>query len=468
MPDWMNVLEPPTRKERANCPDIGAIRREWSMRDGKRYRVVRIEVNSPPWSGRIEKVKTWMRPLLLWFSARAPQGTKLPKVDWLYTTVRRSDEVEPTRRTKVILLPAERGRQPRRIPIFVWLHGPAVRHSGWRALLEHYQRLGVTGLQGGISDHRFDGLARRYRISTMRSLWWYWWAPKYGKAHPDALAITADGKKAIKGEYEWTICPEVLLAEGSDAFEEAFNNIVRRDKGNPIGWNWNLEGPGVWRVCFCRRCMEAFREFAKLESGCKLDFETIRSDKRLREKWIEFALGQTERMVRKWSERIAKERPDAGLYINSGMPVHDGIVTAGRLPWRKVLPYLKGGMFFYYCNSPIASRTSRHDELVRSFEMVAEVGIPLWTMLSVGYGRGEGYDYHYPDLTTLQMLQSVLIGYRGIHFWSYRGFDGRFYNAVAKATNIIAEFEDWLLDGKCLKLPSGLLTTPKMVLPSLL
>jgi len=462
MPEWMDVLDPPTRKEHGNCPDIGAITRKWTQRDTQRYRQVKIEVNSPPTSTPIDKVETWMQPLLLWFSAKVPDGVKLPLQGWLYTTIRRSGETEPTRRTKVVVLPAEKGSQPKRIPIFIWLHGPAVPEQGWKALLEHYQRLGVTGLQEGISDPRFDELAKQYGISTMRSLWWFWWAPNYLKGHPGDAAINAEGKPADL--RLGMVCPEVLLAEGSEAFEEAFTRIVTQDKGSPIGWNWDLEGPGVWSVCFCHRCMEAFRKFAEIEPERKLDFETIRSDERLREKWIKFALSQTTRMVKKWSERIAQERPDAGLYINGGSPIHDDVITAGRLPWRDVLPYIKGGMFFYYCNSPLASR-SRHAELVRAFEMVGDVGTPLWTMLSVGYNRVEEvYHYHYPDLTTLQMLQSVLTGYRGIHFWSYRGFDGRFNNAVARATRIISQFEDWLLNGKKVELPEKAIISPHTVL----
>lgn len=263
-------------------------------------------------------------------------------------------------------------------------------------------------------------------------------------------------------------CPEVLLAEESEAFEEAFRNvivIIVADKGTPIGWNWHLEGPGVWQVCFCRRCLEAFRRFAQVEPERKLDFESIRSEPKLWERWVEFALSQIERMMKKWSERIEKGRPDIGLYINSGAPVHGDVITGGCLPWRKVLPYIKGRMFFRYC--PIASRTILHQELVRSLEMVGDIVTPLWAILLVGYVRvGEVYTHHYPDLTALQMTQHIAIGYHGIHFWSYRGFDGRFNNALARASRIIAEFEDWFLEGKKVELPQSSLVAPEMVLPS--
>ncbi|MDW8026719.1 MAG: hypothetical protein RMK18_12795, partial [Armatimonadota bacterium] len=122
-------------------------------------------------------------------------------------------------------------------------------------------------------------------------------------------------------------------------------------------------------------------------------------------------------------------------------------------------------MFFRYSNSPIASRTTFHQESVRSLEALPGSGTPLWAMLSVGYTRvSEVLNYHYPDLTALQMIQHVVIGYRGIHFWSYRGFDGRFNNAVAFASRIIAEFEDWFLQGKKVELPKEAIVAPEMVL----
>lgn len=452
VPEWMEVLDPPSKKEHVNCPEIVAIKRDWVMRDGQRYRQVIIQVATPPMHTTIDKVELWMQPLLLWFKAKAPKEIKLPHQTWLFTTIRRVDESEPTRKTSLVLLPSEFGRQPKNIPIYIWLHGPALPETGWEEMLMHYQNLGVTGLQEGIHDARFDALAKKYGISTMRSFWWFWWAPNYLKKHPEDAAINAEGKPADL--QLGMVCPEVLLAENSEAFEEAFSNIVLADKGSPVGWNWDLEGPSVWHVCFCHRCIESFRKFAKVEPERKLDFEFIRSDHNLSEKWVEFALSQTERMVKKWAQRIEKERPEAGLYINSGAPVYHDVVTSGRLPWRKVLPYIRGGMFFRYCNSPIASRTTFHQESVRSLEMLADIGKPLWAMLSAGYTRvSEVLNYHYPELIALQMVQHVAIGYRGIHFWSYRGFDGRFNNALARASRIIAEFEDLFLEGKKVELP---------------
>ncbi len=464
IPEWMEVLDPPTKREHGNCPEIGDIKRDWTVRDGQRYRRVSIEVKTPPAHTTIDKVDLWMQPLLLWFKAQAPKGMKLPHKSFLYTTVRRSDEVEPTRKIPLVVLPPEIGRQPRRIPIFIWLHGPALPESGWKEMLAHYQKLGVTGLQEGVQDARFDALAKEYGIATMRSFWWFWWVPEYLKKHPEDAAIDAEGKPADL--QLGMVCPEVLLAEDSEAFEEAFRNIIINDKGSPIGWNWDLEGPHVWHVCFCHRCLRAFRQFAQVEPERKLDFEVIRHDATLREKWVEFALSQTERMVKKWAERIEKERPGTGLYINGGPPVHSNVIIEGRLPWRKVLPYIRGGMFFRYCNSPMTSRTTLHQESVRSVEMVGEIGTPLWAMLSVGYTRvSEVYNYHYPDLTALQMVQHIAAGYRGIHFWSYRGFDGRFNNALARASGIIAQFEDWFLEGRRVELPDEAVAAPETVLP---
>lgn len=464
VPEWMDILEPPSKKQYGNCPIIGDLKRDWTDRDGQRLRQITIQVDSPPPHTTIDKVELYMEPLLLWFAAKVPKGTKLPYRTFLYTTVRRSDESEPTRKTPLVVLPGEVGRQPRRLPIYIWLHGPAVPQSGWEAMLAHYQKVGVTGLQEGIIDPRFDELAKKFNISTMRSLWWYWWAPKHLKQHPEDAAINAEGKPADL--TLGMVCPEVLLMESSPAFEEAFNDIVRADRGNPAGWNWNLEGPSVWSVCFCPRCLNTFCKFANLNPEQELTFEVIRSDSKLRDKWIEFALLQTERMVKKWSERIEKEKPGVGLYINSGSPVHQEVAMVGRLPWRKVLPYLRGGMFFRYNNSPIASRTTIHQESLQALEIVRNIGTDIWAMLSAGYMRvQEVYNYYYPDLITLQMLQHVAIGYRGIHFWSYRGFDGRFYNALARASRIIAQFEDWFLDGQKRDLDEGAVRAPEMVLP---
>ncbi|MCX7600049.1 MAG: carbohydrate-binding family 9-like protein [Armatimonadetes bacterium] len=461
-PEWLEMLDPPSRADYSNCPEIKALRRTQVTRNGQRMKRVVVEVASPPPATTIDKLELWQEPIVLWLKAAVPKGSKLPLRGQMYTRLKRGSLLEPERVTPVVMLRGERGRQPQRTPVFIWLHGPAVPRRGWRELLAHYRSIGVNGLQEGVNDPDFDALARQYGISTMRSFFWYWWAPRYAAAHPEDLAVNALGRPEVEGTLA-AICPEVLLAEESPAFEEAWQNNIGSDRGTPLGWNWNLEGPSPWRACFCQRCMKAFREFAGADPSLPLSFDVLRGNAALSARWIDFAAGQNERLVRKFSEWLARERPGCGLYLNSGGPT-PSYPAEGRFRWKAVLPYLAGGMFFRYCNSPLASRTTVQSDSEAWLREVADSGTPIWAMLSAGYMRLDAYNYYEPDLIALQVLQHLAIGYRGIEFWSYRGFDGRFNNALAAATRLVAQIEPWLVEGQRIELPAAAVQAPETVL----
>lgn len=462
LPAWLEMLDPPSRTDHSNCPQVQSVLRTRISRDGIQMKRVVVQVASSPPATTIDKVELWQEPILVWLKATAPRGAKLPLQGRMYTRLRKGEMLETERATQVVLLPGQRGTQPAQIPIYIWTHGPTVPRNGWRELLAHYRGLGVNGLQEGVADRTFDQLARQYRIGTMRSFWWYWWAPRHAAEHPEDIAINAQGRPQIEGSLA-AICPEVLLAENSAAFEEAWHNNIGSDPGTPVGWNYDLEGPSPWRVCFCPRCLKAFREFARVDAAVELSFDALRADPELSARWVDFAAWQTERLVRRFAERLAKERPSSGFFVNGGgpSPAHP---IEGRFHWRAILPHIAGGMFFRYCNSPLASRTTLHAESEAWLREVGGIGKPLWAVLSAGWMRLDAYVYHEPDLIGLQVLQHLGIGYRGIEFWSYRGFDGRFNNALATATRLVARFEPWLLEGQRVELPPDAVRGPDSVL----
>ena len=85
----------------------------------------------------------------------------------------------------------------------------------------------------------------------------------------------------------------------------------------------------------------------------------------------------------------------------------------------------------------------------------------MMAVLTTGYMRvGERMVFNYPELTTLQMVQMAAIGFDGIYYWHWYNNDGRFDNAIARGTTLIARYEDFFVDGRKLAVPDKAVKNP--------
>ncbi|MBN1555730.1 MAG: carbohydrate-binding family 9-like protein [Phycisphaerae bacterium] len=458
-PTWVEIypFEPGTY---GALPEITEFKSETISRDGEDVRRTTIRTSSAPSSENLAKVKEHHAPFRIWWRATVPKGSKLPVKTRIRYWVSRNGMDEPAHEMPLVVLPRVNGTQPKRFPVFAWTNGPTYPRHLWKELADYYAGIGLNGLMNPPCNAEFEAVAKPRHLQMVGYCHGFPGSESYLKKHPDHAAVDNQGNRS-KG----LVCPEISLQENSDIFAQESSFL---DTYCPsVGLNWDLEGPGVFDVCFCERCLAAFRKHAGLSADVPLTTEKILNDESLRAAWMDFALDQSKRMVIRWDKRISAARPGARLNVNGGQATNPRVKTDGRNDWRRLMPHIASAQMFRYVNSPQASATAFHTESVRSLAMIEDAApTPVHAVLTTGYMRvTERMVFEYPELTTLQMVQMAAIGYKGIYYWHWYNNDGRFDNAIARGTKIIAKHEDFFLDGERLDVPADLIPDkPKYLL----
>jgi hypothetical protein len=451
-PRWVEIFPLAAKGEVGSypaLPNISEFKREDVVVDNESVTRVTIKSDSPPWKASLAETAEVRAPFRMWWRATAPKDAQLPLKAKLRFWVSRNGVEEPARQMPVVLLPTVRGVQPKRFPVFAWTNGPTYPKPLWPDITSHLADIGLNGIMAGPLDKDFEAVADKVNLQTIHYCFGYMHSKSYLAQHPDHAAITFDGKK-----HADLVCPELSLEEGSESFAQASAHLDKYCP--PLGLNWDLEGPPIWSVCFCPRCLAAFRKHAGLDAATSLTPKQMKEDPKLNKAWEDFTLNQSIRLAIKWDKRISQARPGARLYINGGQATNPRVRTDGRLDWANILPHIGAGQMFRYINSPQASATTFHAESVRSLELAKPGKTPMMAVLTTGYMRvGERMVFQYPELTTLQMLQMACIGYKGIYYWHWYNNDGRFDNAIARGTQYIARYEDFFLDGEVLDVPES-------------
>ncbi len=452
-PYWLEVSRPESTGEpyyrRNYSPKITSFRNEIIYaQDGLplKRRITIISSTAPCGARSIAELNEWQAPFEIWFRPVLPKSIKPPYKTTIKFYVKRNGLTEPAHIMKTIILPKIEGHQPKHFPIFGWTNGPTFPRRLWARQLEYFSRIGLTGLQECPLNPEFERLARRYNITFIGSLWGWYILPDYIKLHPSSAAIDFDGKPSKR-----MVCPEVFLDDTSGAFALTF----RRRTQNlaycpPEGFNWDLEGPSVWKYCFCKRCIDAFKKYANLPVSLKLTPKKIKADKTLSRKWVDFVLDQNKRLIIKWDKAISNFRKGARLHINGGEATNPHLIYE-RMDWKRYIPYIGSAQMFRYCNSPQASATSFYKQSLKSLEILESVHTktPIMAVLTTGYMRvSERLVFRYPELTTLQMLEMAGLGYKGIYYWHWYTNDGRFDSYISKGCTAIARYEKYFIDGR--------------------
>jgi hypothetical protein len=461
-PEWVEIFPPAKKKEPgdySSLPSIAEFKSEKINRNGQVLRHTIIKVNSPPPAKELSTLPEYTAPFRLWLRATVPGTTAFPVNSTIKFQVSRKGLTEPVHEIPLVVLSRIHGKQPKRFPIFAWTNGPTYPQALWSDLAAHFAGIGLNGLMGAPLSKEFETIASLHHLQRIDYCPGFCNSTVYLKEHPDHAAVLFNGSRS-----KTLVCPEILLEDNSEVFKQVSSFL--NEYCPSLGLNWDLEGPPIWNVCFCERCLAAFRKHAGLSSGVSLTPQAIQNDPVLNKAWIDFALEQSKRMIIKWDQRIAEARPGARLFINGGQATNPRVMTDGRLDWRRILPHIGAGQMFRYIGSPQASATSFHVESLKSLELVEGAAkTPMMAVLTTGYMRvGERMVFNYPELTTLQMVQMAAIGFDGIYYWHWYNNDGRFDNAIARGTTLIARYEDFFVDGRKLAVPDKAVKKSKYAL----
>ena len=332
---------------------------------------------------------------------------------------------EPERSMQVVVLPALRGTQPKTIGIhmYSWL-GQLLPADEAQTMARTWQMAGING--GDVSAVSIEA-CRQMNLKRSINFWWFWWPDsEYAKLHPEERVVGFDGKPIASAVM--TICPEAFLRPDSEALSKFLDDFKREVKKGQIEWLvWDLEGPNVWSLCFCERCMKNFQETANIAG--KLTQEIIK--KQYPGQWIDFCTAQSARVAERIKDAMHQGNPKSRFLVYAG-PAFDGkpnehIRAAARANWPQLAKVIDAACYAWY--DPTMLRYGDYAawtaQMIRGASTLP-LGVAIWT----GPVRFEhNIPLADPDMLTVQMLQLACHGFHdNIRLWYDEPCDGRFYH----------------------------------------
>ncbi len=347
--------------------------------------------------------------------------------------------IEAPQRVKVRVLPPVNGAQCKTLVWQLW--------GGWLSnmddlpmreqILACAQKAGFTDVVSGdrwTSDH-----APRFGLTHTMGINFQSWSLNLGpylKAHPDDRLVDAKGK--LSDQY---MCMTVLLGNGWGAVRDCLQEKIDTVKPNTLDYDYEYPPFTSQHSCYCDRCLQAFREFAKLPAEAKLDADLI--GKQYRDQWVDFMARRVARMFGMFRRTIHELSPGTHFSTYSGYATPDNAERYG-VDWRHVGD--EQGCDHAGCGygRPVEAIAATVDALK---------GIPLVCgALLTPYER----DILTPvtALTKGWLLRTVLDSTGGVLVYDRTELDGRSWLAMGETTRLVAKYEPVFLHGKHVFLPN--------------
>jgi hypothetical protein len=406
---------------------------------GRKMRVVKIAADQPLVPGRhyiMSEFEAFVR------APESPPGAEAssgPPPEFSYWSQANDGSViEAPQTIKVRVLPAVKGQRCKNLVWQLWggwlsnMDDPGMREQ----VLACAQAAGFNDIVSGdrwTSDH-----APRFGLNHTLGISFQPWAlnlAPYLKTHPDQRLVAADGKPS--DQY---LCMTALLGEGWSAVRECLREKMEAVRPQTVDYDYEY-GPfeGSPHACLCPRCLEAFRQYAKLPPAENLDGKIIA--KRHRDAWVDFMARRVARMFGMFRRTIRELSPAARFSVYSGYATPDNAERYG-VDWRYVGQ--EQGCDRAGCGY------GRPAEAIRE-TIAALQGIPLICgALLTPYERGILTPVN--PLTKAWLLRSVLDSTGGVLVYERKEMDGRSWLAVGETTRLVAAYEEVFLKGRRLAL----------------
>jgi hypothetical protein len=312
-------------------------------------------------------------------------------------------------------------------------------------------------------------IANGYRIGTPKN------KPEYAKfkgiskkSNLDSLHGTCPTSIYKKTEY-WKQNVVPYLSQLKD---EGYDGLW-------ANWEpWTFTGNG----CFCEKCREEFATFSKLplDTVKKMWPQEVLGGRKYNAQWIRFRSWQHARVVKTLNEEITRITSGKAGFIpgvswvimsTSKEGVKFGeehttvdygsnfkyINTWGPYPhWDALVPYFYrkvSNLYTYIAGGHVRKFTDKNFPAGKRPKLL---GLPHGNQLQFWLTQ--------PEAITMDVLSLFIQGYYATAAYHFpRGYDNRYWNAMAKANKLIAQYEDFVFNGQEF---SGITVKPHSPYPS--
>ena len=360
------------------------------------------------------------------------------------TMIRSGNLIEEENLTTLEILPPRAGIQPERLIVHNWLW---TWHSYTACTNDFLASMKTVGFNSVEADGTQFIPGRRAvfaanGLSLINNMFWEFHGTPGGAAAP---AVKFDG--TVNNSR---LCPTAMLENNGRVLLINRERLLADIREGSMGVVWDLEGPKCWDLCFCERCIEAFRKFAEIAESVVLTPQIIRE--KHNQSWIRFCCRQSTEICRIIREEFRRINPAAKFGFYSGLPSLDTMETY-RADWESAAGYIDLALLSYYTNSFTSLDSTFTEGMMRHIRSLKDMArrhnneLQVWATLTPGYMRNSSM-VPPPELIKLAVLRSFASGADGVSFWWWGPFDGDYYDQLAQATAVIGKYERFFLAGE--------------------
>jgi hypothetical protein len=341
------------------------------------------------------------------------------------------------------------------------LHAPVGAESYLRATYRRMHKAGYTMEVGWCNGMNYlmtpEGAGRdKWTGTGLRFLYEHpeYQARWYTGNKERLLAATAGMSPRIhdpdippeKQPFMW--CQQ-YVAEGGKHYLDRWRAQLKREYADVIPgpkvlvWDW--EYATMKNSCFCRRCIAAFKKYARLRASAEITPEIMAADHTL--KWIDFRMQQSADHIRSFRKMANKLGIELCVYTSGG----DLDEPRGGLKWEIIGDAPNWAWLGWPGNTGKGGIHLRNTE--RTFDNLTEYVGPnvrlVGQVMYLTYWPSGGSD---PRQRKIDLVKAACYTRSAMSVWSRTGYGGLTDQAgtsywTAQAMDFIARYEDFLLDG---------------------
>lgn len=360
----------------------------------------------------------------------------------------RGDDVVEQLNGKAIVLDKLNGVRPKRLRTEVFSY-PDYKDATFKSAIEDAIR--KSGLNVITHNMNFadtpDTLPKRLRQKGVEAWILFFWSKftsHVTDTYPEAMILKADGKPDPKHfSYAWCM-------QHPNEFKALLVDYIRKNvTGKYDGiLNDNEEAAltrnrkGIRGDIHSPRNIESFRKFASLPADEKLTPEIIA--RKYGDKWVDFRCWQSTWMARQLADAIDEADPTLGYGYYSGHKYTGALAGFTRDFYATDWDMLAKDGGIRFGSSGYYGSLADYQTTTRALHGKPHVPAEMYIQNFLDYAR----TIPSADVFEYRLMCAALYGGGGFGVWYAQALDGGAYYAIANATRVLSEIEDYILDGK--------------------
>lgn len=411
---------------------------------------------------------TWNALTLLLKSETVPSDTLYPASYWYEDGDYKSSPVS----FNIKVIPAIKGMRPSIFSVGT-MCAREIEFPGKdsiSSIADFYEGCGFNTVHSG-SSKEFSQLMKNKNIKRYTQPFWFCNGYRIGaeKKPEGSKFIRPDGTPFIDSGID-AICPVEVYTKGAyytDKVVPALRKIIVEDKtADSIMPNWE---PYYYdfKGCFCLKCKEEFAKFAGIPNEEMTKLTSAELMMKYKDKWIKFRSIQHGKMMAVFEETINALGKEAGIESHFVPEIawsqliesdNSHFAQYNPLDYMDKLPELEpwGPYVFHSASKPYEYNAGIHlvtFEAARDMKsfVAKHVKDPAKRPRLIAFPHGlQCNDWvTEPEAIAFENLIFFLNGWEGsLVYYFPRGYDARYWQALAAANTTIAKFEDFVFKGK--------------------